>query len=78
VYWRLYDSPSHARSCFDEFRHRYNTIRPHWALTAPEGGDRITPSDVYVEGRSIGIPAWQGWARRAKVKLDVMLGQDAA
>ena len=32
VYWRLYDDPAHARACLAEFRTRYNTVRPHWAL----------------------------------------------
>ncbi|MFQ6105232.1 MAG: integrase core domain-containing protein, partial [Candidatus Glassbacteria bacterium] len=26
VYWRLYDSPSHARECFPEFREMYNRV----------------------------------------------------
>ena len=32
VRWRLYDSPGHARACLDEFRQRYNRVRPtgHW------------------------------------------------
>ena len=29
VHWRLYDSPGHARACLDEFRQRYNRVRPH-------------------------------------------------
>ena len=37
VYWRLYDSPAHARDCLAEFRERYNRVRPHWALV-PESG----------------------------------------
>jgi transposase InsO family protein len=31
VYWRIYDSPQHARECLAEFRERYNERRPHWA-----------------------------------------------
>ncbi len=71
VYWRLYDSPFHARQCLEEFRRRYNTIRP-------EGGDLMTPQDVYVEGKAIGIPKWQGWARAARAKLDARVSEEAA
>jgi transposase InsO family protein len=38
VYWRLYDSPAHARTCLAEFRGRYNRVRPHWALVPRAGG----------------------------------------
>lgn len=78
VYWRLYDHPAHARVCFEVFRERYNTLRPHWALIPTEGGDPLTPYDVYVEGRSIRIPQWQGWARGAKAKLEQLLAEEAA
>ena len=78
VYWRLYDSPADARGCFEEFRQRYNMVRPHWALVPPEGGDPLTPEDVYVGGRTIGIPAWQAWARRAKEKLEQWSAEEAA
>ncbi len=78
VYWRLYDSPFHARQCLEEFRRRYNTIRPHWALIWPEAGDPMTPQDVYVEGKAIGIPKWQGWARAARAKLDARVSEEAA
>lgn len=78
VYWRLYDSPFHARQCLEEFRRRYNTIRPHWALVPPHGGDPMTPQDVYVEGKAIGIPKWQGWAKAARAKLDSLIGEEAA
>jgi putative transposase len=78
VYWRLYDNPQHARECFGEFRQRYNTIRPHWALIPPEGGDPLTPYDVYVGGRAIAIPKWQGWAKAAKAKLDQLLTEEVA
>jgi transposase InsO family protein len=77
VYWRLYDGPAHARECFAEFRSRYNARRPHWALVPEEGGDPVTPEDVYVHGVSITIPKWQGWAREAKRKLEEMLGDGA-
>ncbi len=78
VYWRLYDNPADARVCMEEFRLRYNTIRPHWALIPLEGGDPMTPHDVYVKGRSIGIPKWQAWAKAAKDKLDRMMTEEAA
>jgi putative transposase len=73
VYWQLYESPSHARESLAAFRQRYNEQRPHWALVPPEGGDPVTPVDVYVHGQAIGIPRWQGWARGAKAKLDAMM-----
>jgi transposase InsO family protein len=78
VYWRLYDSPAHARQCLEEFRQRYNTIRPHWALIPPEGGDPLTPHDVYVGGRAIGIPRWQTWAKAARGKLEQWMTEEAA
>jgi putative transposase len=77
VYWRLYDHPQHARECLDEFRTRYNTVRPHWALTPEEGGDVLVPFEVYVEGRNIQIPKWQKWARAAQEKLEAMMVQAA-
>ena len=73
VYWRLYESPQHARECLADFRERYNTRRPHWALTPVEGGDVLVPREVYAEGRSIQIPRWQNWARAAQAKLEEML-----
>ena len=78
VYWRLYDNPYHAEQCLKEFHQRYNTIRPHWALIPEDGGDPMTPYDVYVEGKSIQIPKWQGWAKGAKSKLDAMMTGQAA
>jgi len=73
VYWRLYDDPRDARRCLAEFRQRYNERRPHWALIPEEGGDPVTPHDVYVGGVKVGIPKWQGWAKGAKAKLDQMM-----
>ena len=73
VYWRLYDNPAHGRVCLEEFSARYNTIRPHWALIPQEGGDPMTPHDVYVEGKATAIPKWQGWAKAAKKKLDELI-----
>jgi transposase InsO family protein len=73
VYWRLYDSPQHARECLAEFRERYNQRRPHWSLTPDEGGDPLTPADVYEGGRVIQIPRWQTWARAAQAKLEELM-----
>jgi transposase InsO family protein len=77
VYWRLYDSPQHCRECLDEFRQRYNTKRPHWALRPDEGGDPFVPEEVYAGGRAVQIPKWQAWAVKAKAELD-RLRQEAA
>ena len=77
MYWRLYDSPAHARECLAEFHRRYNTDRPHWALIPEEGGDPVTPEEVYVEGRAMGTPKWQTWAVKAKAELD-RLREEAA
>jgi len=38
----------------------------------------MTPHDVYIEGKAIGIPKWQGWAKSAKAKLDKMMIEEAA
>lgn len=73
VHWRLYDDPQHARVCLAAFRERYNTRRPHWALRPMEGGDVLTPAEVYAEGRTIEIPRWQKWARAAQAKLEELL-----
>lgn len=70
VYWNVYESPAAARDSLAVFRERYNTYRPHWALIPEEGGDPLTPHDVYVLGRKTKIPRWQGWARAAKEKID--------
>ena len=73
VYWRLYDSPGHARECLAEFRERYNQRRPHWALRPVPGGDPYTPAEVYAHGHATQIPKWQGWAQKAKAELDRQL-----
>ena len=78
VYWRLYDDPGHARACLAEFRERYNAQRPHWALIPEDGGDPLTPKEVYLKGLTVQIPRWQGWARKAKEQLDQMITKDAA
>ena len=72
VYWQLYKNPTHARQCLEVFTKRYNNQRPHWALVPAEGGDPVTPFDVYVNGISVGIPKWQSWAKAAKAKLEGM------
>lgn len=77
VYWRLYDHPEHCRSCLAEFRDRYNDRRPHWALIPFEGGDPLTPQEVYVTGRKTQIPRWQAWAKAARKKLDQMMTEAA-
>jgi putative transposase len=73
VYWRLYENPQHCRECLAEFRERYNTRRPHWALTPEAGGDPLVPREVYADGRMIQIPRWQTWARAAEAKLEKLL-----
>ena len=81
VYWRQYDSPSEARQCPAEFQERDNTRRPHWALRPEAGGDPLTPEDMYVQGQSVRLPAWQPWAKQekqAKGQLDPMMRAEAA
>lgn len=60
VYGKLYASPGGARESLEVFRRRFSEARPHWALVPPEGGDPITPADVYVHAQAIGLPRWQG------------------
>lgn len=74
VYWNIYADPQHARESLEEFRHRYNNIRPHWALVPEEGGDPVTPAEVYAGTVTCQIPKWQGWARGAKKKIEKELG----
>lgn len=78
VYWRKYENPGHARDGLGEFRGRYNTRRPRWALFPAEGGDPVTPEDVYVRGGATRLPRWQAWAKAAKEKLDRMLAEERA
>ena len=78
IFWGLYDSPYHGEQCLEEFRQRYNTIRPHWSLIPQAGGDPMTPYDVYVKGKTIRIPRCQGWAKAGKAKLDKMMTEEAA
>ena len=73
VYWHLYQSPAEARESLAIFRRRYNDVRPHWALVPIEGGDPLTPADVYVARRKVQLPKWQGWAKAAPEKLEQMV-----
>jgi putative transposase len=63
VYWKLYHSPGEARESLDVFRRRYNDVRPHWVLIPTEGGDPVTPTDVYVQRQAVQLPKWQAWAK---------------
>ena len=56
----------------------YNGTRPHWALIPPEGGDPLTPQEVYEKGLAVRLPKWQGWAKAAKEKLEKLMKEDAA
>ena len=55
VYWKVYASPGEARESLEVFRRRYNEVRPHWALVPPEGGDPVTPAEVYVHRQRVGL-----------------------
>jgi putative transposase len=73
IYWQEYENPGHCKDCLVRFKERYNTHRPHWALIPEEGGDPVTPYEVYVGKVRTQIPKWQGWAKGAKKKLDEMM-----
>jgi transposase InsO family protein len=77
VYWQIYSSPTEARTRLEAFRELYNEIRPHWALQPTAGGDVVTPTDVYRHGVEIQLPAWQGWAKAAKEKLQKLMDQES-
>jgi transposase InsO family protein len=77
IYWRLYDDPAHCRACLAEFRQRYNTRRPHWALVPAEGGDPLVPLEVFRGDRQVGIPRWQQWARAAQARMEQLLAAAA-
>jgi len=70
VYWNTYNGPAHCRECLGVFRERYNRRRPHWALVPENGGDPVTPFEVYACGVATTIPKWQGWARAARQRLE--------
>ena len=78
VYWRLYENPGHTRDCLGEFHQRYNTVRPHWALVPIDGGDPVTPFEVYTGAVQVRLPRWQKWAVAAKAKLEQLMQDDAA
>ena len=73
VYWKLYASPGEARESLEVFRRRDYEVRPHWALVPAEGGDPVTPAAVYVHGKAVGLPKWQGWAKAAREKLNAII-----
>ena len=75
VYWKLYDSPAQACSSLEVFRQRYTNIRPHWALVPTEDGDPITPTDVFVHGRTVQLPKGQGWAKAGRKRRDDTVGE---
>lgn len=76
VYWEIYRSPGEARERLAAFHERYNVVRPHWALVPVEGGDPVTPLDVYTGQVQTKLPAWQPWAKKAKAKLEQMMNDD--
>lgn len=78
VYYKEYETPWEAMNSLEQYRNLYNKIRPHWALKPIEGGDVLTPRDVYIHGKTIQIPKWQAWAKGAKEKLEKMLKENAA
>jgi len=46
-------------------------------LIPPDGGDPVTPQEVYEHGVAVGIPKWQTWAKKAREKLARMMAEDA-
>lgn len=78
AYYRIYDDPGHCRDCLEAYRDLYNRVRPHWSLIPTDGGDPLTPEEVYCHGRKVKLPAWQGWAKAAKAKLEALMERDAA
>jgi transposase InsO family protein len=75
VYFRIYENPGACRDSLNTYRDLYNTVRPHWSLIPENGGDPLTPDDVYRDGHRTKIPRWQQWARAAKSKIDQLLDQ---
>ncbi len=73
----MYDGPGHARQCLADFKQRHSTVRPHWALVPAEGGDPLTPYEVYPEAWPVQIPKWQSWALAAREELERMLAEVA-
>jgi putative transposase len=77
IYWNLYSSVADAREKLAAFHVRYNEVRPHWALQPVEGGDPVTPQEVYTGQVVIQVPRWQAWAVEAKKKIEEQLGVSA-
>lgn len=73
----LYSSPADAREKLAAFHVRYNEVRPHWALQPIEGGDPVTPQEVYTGQVAIQIPKWQAWALEAKRRIEEQLSVGA-
>jgi putative transposase len=64
VHWNYYESVSDAREKLEQFRVRYNEIRPHWSLRESESSDPVAPQQVY-SGEVIPVlPKWQQWGKR--------------
>lgn len=68
---------AHAREKLAAFQVRYNEVRPHWALQPVEGGDPVTPQEVYTGQVVIQVPRWQTWAVAAKKKIEEQSGVSA-
>jgi putative transposase len=77
VYWNLYESLAQCRESLARFHRRYNTERPHWALVPEDGGDPLTPEEVYAHGLAVKLPRWQKWAVAAQKKLEELRALDA-
>jgi hypothetical protein len=60
-----------------DFQDRLLARRNSGALVPEEGGDPVTPKEVYADGVVTKLPRWQAWARDIKEKLDAMLDQQA-
>ena len=75
VYYRIYQNPGQCRDSLQEYRNLYNQVRPHWALLPEQGGDPMTPEDVYCQGHKTQIPKWQSWALKAKNTIDETMAE---
>lgn len=75
IYWRFCARPGEARASLDKFRHRCSEA-PVSGTGAAERGDAITSAVVYVHGRAVGLPKWQGWVRAAREKSQKMSDRD--
>ena len=52
VYWKLY--AAEARASLAVFHQRYRGA-PALGEVPPDGGDPVTPADVYVDGQAVGL-----------------------